>query len=149
VVSPKIPRVHIFSEYWRNQLCLTPKKGVEKVRLNTVMSRPLCSCGLRPAAINYKKEGRTYFRKKCEICLRHGGVAYGFPKWYLDGYKQKDQCEKCGYKSKHKEQFNVFHVDGNQNNTRPNNLKTICANCQRVLHKEGVRWRQGDLVPDL
>jgi hypothetical protein len=25
----------------------------------------------------------------------------------------------------------------------------VCANCQRVLHKEGIRWRQGDLVPDL
>jgi hypothetical protein len=113
------------------------------------MARPLCICGHRPAAVNYKKEGRTYYRKKCEVCLHHGGVAHGFPKWYLDGYKQKDYCEKCGYKSKHKEQFNVFHVDGNQNNSRPNNLKTICANCQRVLHKEGVRWRQGDLVPDL
>jgi hypothetical protein len=24
----------------------------------------------------------------------------------------------------------------------------VCANCQRILHKEGVQWRQGDLVPD-
>jgi predicted HNH restriction endonuclease len=43
----------------------------------------------------------------------------------------------------------VFHIDGNLTNSRPSNLKTICANCQRVLHKEGVQWRQGDLVPDL
>jgi predicted HNH restriction endonuclease len=35
------------------------------------------------------------------------------------------------------------------NNCRPTNLKTVCANCARVLHKENVRWRQGDLVPDL
>ena len=113
------------------------------------MARPMCLCGFRPAAINYKKEGRTYYRSKCEACLRHGGIAHGLPKWYLDGYRQKEQCEKCGYKSKYKEQFNVFHIDGNLTNSRPSNLKTICANCQRILHKEGVQWRQGDLVPDL
>jgi predicted HNH restriction endonuclease len=45
--------------------------------------------------------------------------------------------------------FRVFHVDGDLNNCRPANLKTVCANCSRVLHKEGVRWKQGDLVPDL
>ena len=49
----------------------------------------------------------------------------------------------------HSEVFTVFHVDGDLNNCRVANLKTVCANCARVLHKEGVRWRQGDLVPDL
>lgn len=112
------------------------------------MQRPLCLCGLRPAAINYKKAGKTYYRSKCEICTRYGGVAKGFPKWYQDGYRMKPQCDKCGFKSKHKEQFNVFHIDGNLNNTRHSNLKTVCANCQRILHKEGVQWRQGDLLPD-
>ena len=112
------------------------------------MTRPLCICNLRPAAVNYVKNGKTYYRKKCEICLKHGGVAHGVPRWYKDGYRQKLNCDKCGYKSKHKEQFNVFHIDGNLTNSRPNNLKTVCANCQRVLHKEGVQWRQGDLQPD-
>jgi hypothetical protein len=113
------------------------------------MTRPICSCGLRPAAINYHKEGRTYYRKKCEICLRYGGLAPGLPKWYQSGYRMKNVCEKCGFKSKHAEQFNVFHVDENLNNVRPANLKTICANCQRTLHKDGITWKQGDLVPDL
>jgi len=112
------------------------------------MTRPLCICGLRPAAVNYKKEGRIYYRRKCEICLRYNGTSKGVPKWYQDGYRLKNICDKCGFKSRHKEQFNVFHVDGNLNNTRPLNLKTVCANCQRVLHKEGVHWRKGDLVPD-
>jgi predicted HNH restriction endonuclease len=49
----------------------------------------------------------------------------------------------------HQEVFSVFHVDGDLNNCSHINLKTVCANCQRVLHKEGVKWRQGDLVPDL
>lgn len=112
------------------------------------MNRPLCICGKRPAAVNYKKDGRVFYRKKCDICIRYGGVAKGYPKWFRDGYRQKDFCEKCGYKSKHQEQFNVFHLDGDANNTKLVNLKTVCANCQRILHKEGITWRQGDLVPD-
>ena len=113
-----------------------------------VMTRPLCGCGLRPAAINYRKEGRVYYRSKCEVCTRHGGIGKGMPKWHQDGYRMKSECDKCGYKSKYKEQFNVFHVDGNLNNSRPSNLKTVCANCQRTLHKEGFQWRQGSLKPD-
>jgi len=111
------------------------------------MNRPLCICGHRPAAINYRKNGRIYYRKKCEICLK-GGVGAGIPRWYQDGYRPKSECEKCGFKSKHREQFNVFCVDGNLNNTKFSNLKTVCANCQRVLHKEGVQWRHGGLRPD-
>lgn len=110
--------------------------------------RPLCECGMRPAAINYYKHGRTYYRKKCEICLRHGRTGHGIPKWKLAGYEKKSTCEKCGHMSKHKEQFNVYHVDGDLNNCRFSNLKTICANCQRILQKEGKKWKQGDLTPD-
>jgi predicted HNH restriction endonuclease len=61
----------------------------------------------------------------------------------------KNLCDKCGFKSPHSDVFSVFHVDGDLNNCRHANLKTICANCARVLHKEGIRWRQGDLTPDL
>jgi hypothetical protein len=109
--------------------------------------RPLCTCGQRPAAINYKKGNRTYYRKLCEGCLRNG-LGNGIPKWKQSGYEKKKSCEKCGYKSNHPEQFNVFHIDGELKNCRPSNLKTICANCQRIVQKSGVRWRQGDLVPD-
>ena len=109
--------------------------------------RPLCkTCNEKPVAVNYYKEGKPYYRSQCDTCAR--GAQSGKPRWDQLGYKKKDKCEKCGYTSKHSEQFNVFHVDGDLNNCRPTNLKTICANCQRVLHKEGVRWRQGDLVPD-
>jgi len=66
----------------------------------------------------------------------------------LAGYKKKSTCDKCGYTSKYIEQFDVFYVDGNLTNNRYTNLKTVCANCQRTLQKEGVKWRQGDLRPD-
>lgn len=110
--------------------------------------RQLCiQCGERPSAINYYKNGKVYYRKKCDVCTRNATPRY--PRWYQSGYRKKNQCEKCGYTSGLSEQFNVFHIDGNLNNCRPKNLRTICANCQRILHKEGVTWKQGDLVPNV
>jgi hypothetical protein len=110
--------------------------------------RPLCICGFRPAAINYKKNNKIYYRKKCDTCLKASSVGVGIPKWQLSGYIKKNFCEKCKFTSFYTEQFNVYHIDGNLSNCKRNNLKTICANCQRILHREGVKWKQGDLVPD-
>ena len=97
--------------------------------------------------IDYKKNGKTFYRKKCEQCLKNG-IGHGIPLWEQAGYEKTPLCEKCGFKSKHLEQFNVYHIDGSLRNTSYRNLKTICANCQRVLQKEGVKWKQGDLLPD-
>lgn len=109
--------------------------------------RPLCVCGARPAAINYCKNGRVYYRKKCDVCLKKG-TGWGIPDWFKKGYRKKDFCEKCGYTSNHPEQFNVYYIDGKLTNSRPSNLKTVCANCQRILQKQGYVWKQGDLTPD-
>lgn len=108
--------------------------------------RPLCKCGIRPAAVNYHKNGKTFYRSKCETCVY--GKECNIPRWYKSGYRKKLKCDKCGFASKYQEQFNVYHIDGDLNNCRPANLKTVCANCQRLLQKEGVQWKQGDLVPD-
>jgi len=97
--------------------------------------------------VNYKKAGKTYYRSLCEICLRHG-KNHLVPRWYRYGYRKKNQCDKCGFRSQHLEVFTVYHVDEDLNNCRPSNLKTVCANCQRVLAKEGIRWKQGDLMAD-
>jgi len=111
-------------------------------------TRPLCeSCRDYPAAINYYKDGNVYYRKKCSVCIRNPKKRIP-PYWKRSGYKPKEFCEKCGYKSRHAEQFNVFHIDGDLTNCKIKNLKTVCANCQRILHKENIRWRQGDLIPD-
>jgi hypothetical protein len=109
--------------------------------------RPLCRCGQRPKAVNYKKNNKTYYRSLCEICMTNG-LYHGVPRWYRAGYRVKMQCEKCGFKSTHKEVFRVFHIDGNLDNCRQTNLKTICCNCAQVLGKDGITWRQGDLVAD-
>jgi hypothetical protein len=109
--------------------------------------RKLCKkCVERPVALNYYKENKPYYRSICDHCSRDRQD--GNPLWALAGYKKKSTCDKCGVTSKHPEIFNVFHIDGNLTNCRFANLKTICANCQRTLQKEGVRWKQGDLLPD-
>ena len=109
--------------------------------------RPLCKCGQRPRAVNYKKNGKIYYRSCCEICLANG-MYHGISRWSRAGYKIKNQCDKCGFKSPHQEVFRVFHVDGNLDNCRTTNLKTVCCNCAQLLGKEGIVWRQGDLVAD-
>lgn len=112
------------------------------------MMRPLCICGIRPAAINYYKNNKIYYRKLCEICLK-GNNTFTVPRWKSAGYTKKSVCDKCGFKSPYSEVFTVYHVDGDLNNCRFTNLKTVCANCQRTLHREGAKWKQGTLTPDL
>jgi hypothetical protein len=109
--------------------------------------RPLCKCGIRPRAINYKKQNKTYYRSLCEVCMANG-LHHRIPRWQRAGYKMKSQCDRCGFRSPHSEVFRVFHVDGDLNNCRYGNLKTVCANCAITLGKDGITWKQGDLVAD-
>lgn len=123
----------------------TGKRGQKGVN---IFMRPLCkACAQRPRALNYYKGGKPYYRRLCEACMAHGPRAH-IPRWRQAGYKPKNYCEKCGYKSLHPEVFRVFHIDGNLDNCRPANLKTVCCNCSNILAKEGITWRQGDLVAD-
>ena len=98
--------------------------------------RPLCKCGQRPVAINYKKKGKTFYRSKCEACTRYGKVRYSPPKWKQAGYEQKKVCDKCGYKSKHKEQFSVYYVDGDMNNDSIINILDVVILVNEILGVE-------------
>jgi hypothetical protein len=115
-----------------------------------MLYRPLCKfCGRMPAAVNYRRGDTTHFRSLCSACIRKGKKAKTqTPSWALSGYKKKPHCEKCGFKAKYKEQLFVYHIDGNLNNSNHANLRTICANCQYEVAREGLGWHQGDLVPD-
>ena len=72
----------------------------------------------------------------------------GPARWFVSGYRKKARCELCGFKAANEQQMDVFHVDGNRNNTSVYNLKTICANCQRLKSTQDLGWSIGDLEVD-
>jgi len=109
--------------------------------------RDLCKiCNIRPVAINYKKDNRTFYRTKCDHCSKKRIKER--PLWAKTGYKKKLSCDRCGFSSKYSIQFNVYYIDNDLTNCRITNLKTVCANCQRILHILKLPWKQGDLKPD-
>lgn len=112
--------------------------------------RPLCpSCKERPVAVNCYKDKRIYYRKLCDKCLRKGRkLKPQSPAWTKTGYKKKPQCEKCGFVSKHVDQLNVFHIDGNLKNTDWVNLKTVCLNCTVDIFRSRLKWKTGPALPD-
>ena len=113
--------------------------------------RPLCAeCKSKPRAYAYRKGPKIYWRRLCDTCNRkkNNKKVGGITALQRSGYKKKRKCELCGFKAQNSAQLDVFFVDGNLRNTVVTNLKTVCANCQRSLHLEGIRWQQGDLVPD-
>jgi len=113
--------------------------------------RPLCeTCETEPRAINYVRNGKTYYRSKCNACLKKQTKKKPLvPKWAQSGYRKKRQCEKCGFLSKYHQQILVMHVDGNLENVHYLNLKSVCLNCVTELRLSGAEWRRGDLVPDI
>ena len=115
------------------------------------MKRPLCIvCNQRHAGINYRRNGKTYYRKKCDTCIREGrGIKPAKPNWTKSGYKKKIVCDKCGFRSRWAKQIVVYYVDGDLNNTKQNNLKSICLNCSVAIEKQDVPWiKELSITPD-
>ena len=115
------------------------------------MKRPLCkTCQDRPRAYAYRKGRKVYYRSQCDTCIRKKNkkkTGYA-PKWQQAGYVKKTRCELCAFKSSATVQMDVYHVDGNRNNVSIYNLKTICANCQRLKSTQDLGWQLGDLEVD-
>jgi len=114
--------------------------------------RKICPyCNLRPVAINYYLKGVVHYRSKCVQCYRRRVKKIAPPGWLRTGYKKKDKCEKCGFRFKHSEQANVYHIDGDTTNNDWFNLKTICANCAVEIQFGNLPWKpdsKSKLRPD-
>ena len=113
--------------------------------------RPLCvQCRSKPRAYAYRKGNKIYWRRLCDTCkrkkrkLKVGGVTA----LQRSGYSKKSKCELCGFKAQSTIQLDVLFVDGNLRNTNDKNLKTVCANCQRLSSVRRLGWRVGDLIAD-
>lgn len=115
------------------------------------MKRPLCTvCNERPRSYGYKKGDKIYWRSKCDACIRKQKnlKTGGAPRWHMAGYRKKSRCELCGFKAIQENQLDVYHVDGKKTNVSSYNLKTICANCQRLKSTQELGWSIGDLEVD-
>jgi hypothetical protein len=104
-----------------------------------------------PVAVNYIKDGVTHYRSTCASCIRKGKKLKSQPPlWAKSGYKKKPQCEVCGFHAKlPAKQLFVFHIDGNLQNVKWTNLKTVCANCRIELGDSRLnKWKPAVIVPD-
>jgi Protein of unknown function (DUF3716) len=99
--------------------------------------------------VNYYYKGQPYFRKKCHQCSKQAShPVLSQPLWQQQGYQKKKQCDRCGFKSQIFQVMTVYVVDGDLRNTAPNNLRTVCANCQILLSVTGEGWRNAELISD-
>ena len=111
------------------------------------MKRPLCkTCRKKPAAVNYKRNGVTHYRSKCDTCLT--GKKIVVPSWMQSGYKKKMACDHCGFKASISQQITVFYIDGNLRNNNWINLRSICANCAIEINEKGLPWKEEPIKPD-
>ena len=96
-------------------------------------SRPLCEhCKVTLAKSNgVSKHGFTKWHKYCVDCSK---AAYNTKHGYL--LHKKNKCERCGFVPEDKCQLDVVYKDGDRKNKDKSNLKTLCANCSRIIQKK-------------
>ena len=114
-------------------------------------NRPLCAkCKSKPRAYAYRRNNKVYWRSLCDTCNRKksGKKVGGLTALQRSGYRKKKKCELCGFRATNPIQLDVLFIDGNLRNTAHVNLKTVCANCQRLSSVRRLGWRVGDLVAD-
>ena len=82
--------------------------------------RGVCEvCAIKPRAINYKKGEKTFYRSKCNQCLKHG-------------HADKYTCVMCGFRARYEEQL-VPAEKADEN---------VCLNCDIVRQKERKKINQ-------
>ena len=100
------------------------------------MKRRCSECGkVAQPAVNYKRNGKTYYRKVCNECSRAHKVSREKPRQLLkrSGYKIKGTCDRCGFKSKTPQQMKLVYLDSNPSNVSISNLRTYCLNCEAEM----------------
>jgi hypothetical protein len=112
--------------------------------------RPICKeCNRNFRAINYVRNNITHYRSICDECgSKRIKKKPQRPNWEKNGYKKKNICDICGFKSLYPSQMTVFYIDGNLKNPELSNLRTICLNCVEVVKRKEVTWKRGDLQVD-
>lgn len=113
-------------------------------------NRPICKqCNKNYRAINYIKQDVTHYRSICDECgKKKDKTKSKSQSWQKSGYKKKNTCDICGFKSLYPSQIAVFYIDGDLRNAKLSNLRSICLNCIEVVKRKEITWKRGDLQVD-
>lgn len=114
------------------------------------MEKPKCiKCKTNSCLVNYKRKGKTYYRKFCFQCSSEKNKRKELEKSLLEksGYKKKNICDRCGFNCRHPSQMRIVYLDGDKLNVSRSNLRTHCANCIIELANNPLS-KKNDLVPD-
>lgn len=105
-------------------------------------NRPFCQhCKIALAKSNgISKHGFKKWHKYCSSCAK---AAYNSKFGYL--LSKKNKCEKCGFSPEDKCQLDITYKDGNSKNKERSNMKTLCANCNRIHQKKAKEKKKSVL----
>lgn len=78
------------------------------------------------------------YKRYTDICSRCHKEKYG-DFTHKNRNRKKTSCERCGFIPEDMCQLDVHHMDRNNKNNNPSNLKTLCSNCHRLEHREDVK----------
>ena len=95
--------------------------------------RPFCeNCKVSLAKPNgTSKHGFKKWHKYCSTCAK---AAYNEKFGFL--LNKKNKCEKCGFISEDKCQLDIVYKDNDKTNKAKSNMRTLCANCNRLYQKK-------------
>ena len=95
--------------------------------------RPFCeNCKTSLAKSNgVSKHGFKKWHKYCSTCAK---AAYNDKFGFL--LHKKDKCESCEFAAEDTCQLDIVYKDGNSKNKAESNIKTLCANCNRLYRKK-------------
>lgn len=124
------------------------KTSFNRINTKAHPDAPLCnSCREKPRQLNRYRGEKAYYFKQCYECRSKHRTIHKMT-WDVKGYTKKLTCDRCGFKAKHESQIDVFHVNGNLQDARPTNLKSVCKNCSTLFGISEPTWKVGDLIPD-
>jgi hypothetical protein len=105
-------------------------------------NRPLCkNCKVSLAKPNgLSKHGFKQWHKYCSQCAK---ASYNPKNGYL--LNKKNKCEKCGFVPEDKCQLDIVYKDDNKKNKEKTNMKTLCANCNR-LHQKKMKEKKKSIL---
>lgn len=89
----------------------------------------MCSkCGEYPKAINYVRDGKTFYRSICNKCLAINKKNRRKENKEFKNYKKKQSCEMCNFVAKYPSQLVPIKIK--------DQLRTVCLNCQVVCQMQ-------------